>query len=155
VNPKPPTQLDKPLSTDDRLELHELAARYGNVIDAREWDRLDTVFSADATFETHGFGDLSASHEGLAAITAMLVGGRHPVAHHVTNVEVRTDGDAVVLLFKVVGPGPRGRVGSVDYRDVVRKEIDGWRIVTHVATLRRADPPAGAGQSAAKEHEDR
>jgi len=126
------------LSLEDRLALHELAARYGNVIDDRAWDELSTVFAADATFETIGFADTTRV-AGLAAIRTMLEQSRHPVAHHVTNVEVREDGDVVHLFFKVIGPGPRGRVGSADYRDVVRREPDGWRIVTHCATLRR--PP--------------
>jgi 3-phenylpropionate/cinnamic acid dioxygenase small subunit len=129
-----------PLSLEDRLALHELAARYGNVIDDRAWDHLSTVFTEDATFETIGF-EASGRVAGLAAIRAMLEQSRHPVAHHVTNVEVDQDDGVVHLFFKVIGPGPRGRVGSADYRDVVRKERDGWRIVTHRAALRR--PPDG------------
>ena len=132
------------MTTDDRLQLHELAARYGNVIDAREWDRLDTVFTADATFEVRGFGPSPSRTDGLPAITAELAGSHaHPVAHHVTNVEVRCEDDEVVLLFKVIGPGPKGRVGSVDYRDIVRRGEAGWRIATHLATLRRPEPLAG------------
>jgi hypothetical protein len=124
------------LTLDDRVALHELAARYGNVIDDRAWDRLSTVFADDATFETTGFAE-SRRTEGLLAIRAMLEQSRHPVTHHVTNVEVHEEGDAVQLFFKIIGPGPRGRVGSAEYRDVVRKDSDGWRIVTHRATLRR------------------
>jgi hypothetical protein len=126
------------LSIDDRIAIHELAARYGNVIDARAWDRLDRVFAEDATFETVGFGTGPERTEGRAGIQAMLAGtDGHPVAHHVTNVEVEQDGDVTRLFFKVIGPGPKGRVGSVDYTDIVRREPAGWRIVTHVATLRR------------------
>ena len=29
-----------PLNTTDRLALHELANRYGNTVDARDWDTL-------------------------------------------------------------------------------------------------------------------
>jgi hypothetical protein len=124
------------LTLQDRLALHELAARYGNVIDDRAWDRLSTVFAGDATFETIGFPD-SRRTVGIPAIRAMLEQSRHPVSHHVTNVEVHDQGDDVELFFKVIGPGPRGRVGSAEYRDIVRKESDGWRIVTHRVTLRR------------------
>lgn len=135
------TTVPHELSLDDRLQIHELAARYGNVIDARAWDRLDRVFSADATFETRGFS-VSGRSEGRDAIRAMLEGSDgHPVAHHVTNVEVEQVGDDTHLFFKVIGPGPKGRVGSVDYTDLLRHEPDGWRIVTHIATLRRPIPP--------------
>jgi len=125
------------LTLDDRLSIHELAARYGNVIDARAWNRLDRVFSSDATFELRGF-DEPARFEGLAAIREMLeFTTGHPVAHHVTNVEVDQIDGETHLFFKVIGPGAKGRVGSVDYTDIVRRDPEGWRIVTHIATLRR------------------
>jgi hypothetical protein len=129
------------LSLDDRLAIHELAARYGNVIDAREWNRLDRVFSVDGTFELRGFG-APARFEGRDAIRTMLeFSTGHPVAHHVTNVEVDQADGETTLFFKVIGPGPKGRVGSVDYTDIVRHEPEGWRIVTHIATLRRPIAP--------------
>ena len=31
------------LSIEDKLELHELAGRYGDIIDDRNWSALDTV----------------------------------------------------------------------------------------------------------------
>ncbi|CAB4364128.1 unannotated protein [freshwater metagenome] len=135
------SDVSRVLSLDDRLAIHELAARYGNVIDARDWNRLDRVFSVDGTFETHGFGPPTRC-EGREAIRTMLeFSTGHPVAHHVTNVELdETDGQTT-LFFKVIGPGPKGRVGSVDYMDIVRHEPEGWRIVTHVATLRRPIAP--------------
>ncbi|MDO8390341.1 MAG: nuclear transport factor 2 family protein [Actinomycetota bacterium] len=127
------------LPLPDRIAIHELAARYGNVIDARQWHRLEHVFSADATFELRGF-EQPARFEGLVAIRAMLEHSTgHPVAHHVTNVEVEQADGLTTLFFKVIGPGRKGRVGSVDYTDIVRREPDGWRIVTHVATLRTAN----------------
>jgi 3-phenylpropionate/cinnamic acid dioxygenase small subunit len=126
------------LSFQDRLELHELASRYGNVVDARDWDGLSKVFTEDAVFHMEGFED-SQQVRGLESIRAMMKTSRHPVAHHVTNVEIRVEDVDVRLFFKVLGPGPRGRVGSADYRDLVRREADGWRIAVHNVTLRRPD----------------
>ena len=121
------------------MAIHELAARYGNVIDDRNWDDLPLVFSDDATFEIRNFGGIDRRTAGLAAIRQMLADTQsHPVAHHVTNVEVRSKGSTVHLFFKIVGTGRRGRVGSADYRDIIRRDPGGWRIVTHVATLRRS-----------------
>jgi hypothetical protein len=34
-----------PLTSTDRIELHELAARYGDLIDARDWPGLASVFT--------------------------------------------------------------------------------------------------------------
>jgi hypothetical protein len=129
------------ITTVDRLEIHELAARYGNVIDDRDWAGLGLVFSADAVFETRGFGEHDRRLEGLDAIRSYMAGARHPVAHHVTNVVVDVGPDGSVgLRSKIVGSGPNGRVGSADYRDQLRSTAEGWRIAARVVTLRKAMP---------------
>jgi hypothetical protein len=37
------------ITTDDRLELHELPGRYGDAIDDRDWAGLDRIFYVDDT----------------------------------------------------------------------------------------------------------
>ncbi len=128
------------LDPADRIEIHELAANYGNSIDDRDWDALGRVFSDDAVFVLTD-GDDVYRYEGFASIRDMMEhSATHPVTHHVTNVAVTPDADAVRLMFKVAGVGFRGRVGSADYHDVVRRGPDGWRIVEHLATIRRPEP---------------
>jgi len=130
------------LTTAERLEIHELAARYGIVIDDRDWDGLATVFTQDALFVTTGFGPGRDQRiEGLAALRAYMAASRHPVAHHVTNVMVGADATGVTLRSKIVGTLPKARAGSADYRDRLRLTPDGWRIAERVVTLRRADRP--------------
>jgi 3-phenylpropionate/cinnamic acid dioxygenase small subunit len=128
------------LTVEDRLDLHELAARYGTVVDDRDWDGLALVFTDDATFELHGFGAIDGRYEGLAAIRSLMEKGPHPIAHHVTNVLVDVDGAVVRMRSKIVGTLERGRAGSVDYADVVRREPAGWRIASRAVTLRRPKP---------------
>jgi len=129
-----------PLDTTDRLALHELANRYGNAVDARDWGALAAVFAPDARFVIGADEPAPVVHVGIDAITDMMRVGRHPVTHHVTNVVVDDSGDDVRLFFKVLGTGPRGRVGSADYHDTVVQSPDGWRIVEHLVTFRRAEP---------------
>lgn len=38
------------LSVGDKLELHQLAARYGDIIDDRNWPALDTIFEFRGQF---------------------------------------------------------------------------------------------------------
>jgi len=132
------TQL--PLTPADRLALHELANRYGNAVDARDWDALAAVFEPDARFVIGADEPSPVVHVGIDAIIEMMRVGRHPVTHHVTNVVVDSSTDPVRLFFKVLGTGPRGRVGSADYDDSVVRSPDGWRIREHLVTFRRADP---------------
>ncbi|HUF99473.1 MAG TPA: nuclear transport factor 2 family protein [Ilumatobacter sp.] len=128
-----------PLSTTDRLALHELAHRYGNAVDARDWEALAAVFTPNARFVVGADDPSPIVHVGIDAITEMMRVGPHPVTHHVTNVVVDDSGDEVRLFFKVLGTGPRGRVGSADYHDTVQRSTDGWRIHEHLVTFRRAE----------------
>lgn len=128
--------MPEPIGTADRLELHELAARYGDLIDARDWEGLSTVFVADAVFDLSDIkkGEL----RGLAAIQEhMELEPHHPLAHHITNVYVETDGAGVRLRSRVVGVLPDHRAGSGEYRDEVVPTADGWRIARRTFRLRR------------------
>jgi hypothetical protein len=125
----------------DRLEIHELAARYGFVIDDRDWEGLGTVFTDDAVFETRGFSGGTTRLEGLAAIRSFMTGARHPVAHHVSNVMVVVEPGGVRLRSKIIGSGGNGRVGSADYSDRLRRTRGGWRIAERIVFLRGVIPP--------------
>ena len=132
---------DKALSTADRLEIHELAARYGTTIDDRDWEGLEQVFCRDAVYELRGFGATDRRVVGSGEIRRMMEESQeHPVAHHVTNVLVTVESGEVRMRSKVIGPGARGRVGSADYDDVLRREDGAWRIATRLVTLRRPEP---------------
>ena len=125
-------------STEDRLEIDELAARYGTTIDDRDWDGRADVFCRDAVYELRGFGESDQRIVGSAAIRRMMEASQaHPVAHHVTNVIVTADDAEVRMRSKVIGSGARGRVGSADYDDVLRREDGAWRIAQRIVTLRR------------------
>jgi hypothetical protein len=132
-------QLSGEFSLGDRLELHELAARYANTIDDRDWERFRTVFTDDCRYELSGFGRLDCVIVGNESLTQFMIGsGSHPIAHHVTNVEVDATGDVVRMFSKVIGTLPGGSVGSGDYRDRVVKTADGWKIAERLVTLRRS-----------------
>jgi hypothetical protein len=135
AQPEPPELLD----VADRLAIHELLAWYGHVIDERWWDELHTVFTPDVVFDASDFGQPVTTS--LAALRDHWAGdeAQHPLAHHATNVVVTQDPDGTVrVLSKGIGVGPRGRVGSVTYRDVVVRTPAGWRIARRTPTLRRA-----------------
>ena len=124
------------LSVEDRLELHEIAARYGDLIDERDWEGLAAVFTDDAVFDATDLGNRLMN--GLEAIRRnMDKTPTHPLGHHITNIYVQCAGDEVILHSRIIAAGHRGRVSSASYRDRVRKTADGWRIYHRVCTLRR------------------
>lgn len=122
------------------LAIHQLIALYGHIIDECEWDRLGELFTDDLVFDTTSFEGGGVT-EGLAALSAQWVhpDTRHPLAHHATNIVVTAlDGDTAHVISKGIGVGRNGRVGSVTYRDIMRKGPGGWRIARRVARLRSA-----------------
>ena len=113
----------------DRLELLELPARYGDLIDDRDWDGLSRIFVDDATFEIPG-----ETMDGLEGIREFMRNARHPRTHLMTNIYVDETDDGVVQHFRIVGMRRDGRIFSGRYRDIVVKTADGWRVTTRVFT---------------------
>ena len=129
-------------AVDDRLALHDLAARYANTVDARDWPRFRTVFTHDCRYELRGFGRLSGVTVGIdALIDLMTFSPAHPVGHHVTNVEVDATNDPVRMFSKIAGTLSTGSAGSADYDDIVVRTEAGWRIAERIVTLRKPIAP--------------
>ncbi|HEY4828342.1 MAG TPA: nuclear transport factor 2 family protein [Solirubrobacteraceae bacterium] len=82
-------------SIADRLDLLQLAFRYGTVVDDRDWPALGQIFTDDVEFDITDFAGTVT--KGLDALIALMdsPNARHPVAHLITNVYVESlDGDA-------------------------------------------------------------
>jgi 3-phenylpropionate/cinnamic acid dioxygenase small subunit len=131
------------LTAADRIELHELAARYCDLLDARDWPGLATVFTEDAVFD---LTDVDAGTlEGLDAIRAFMDGTTHPLAHLITNIRV-LDGEPVRLRSRVLAIAEDRRVRSGTYVDQVVRTAEGWRIRRRDFTRLRG-PRARAAQA--------
>ena len=113
----------------DRLALHELPGRYGDLIDDRDWDGLGQIFVDEATFEIP-----DEVLDGLEAIREFMRGAKHPRTHLMTNVAVDETDEGVILRSRLIGMRRDGRFISGRYRDVVVKTDDGWRVMTRVYT---------------------
>ncbi len=122
----------------DRVVLHELPGRYGDLIDDRDWDGLSQIFVDEATFEIPG-----EVLDGLEAIREFMRGAKHPRTHLMTNVAVDETDDGVILRSRLIGMRRDGRFISGRYRDVVVKTDDGWRVVTRVYTPTPYEEPDG------------
>jgi hypothetical protein len=139
------TQMAKPaLTPADRVEIHELAARYGTLIDDRDWPGLSAVFTQDAVFVITGRPGAGAEDvrvEGLGALRAFMDQARHPLAHHVTNVFVDDGPVGPIMRSKVIATLPKNGAGSADYRDLLRRTPEGWRIAERVVRIRLPPRP--------------
>jgi len=127
------------LETADRLEIAELMARYGNIIDNRQFSRISEVFDDEAVYDVTDFG-MGVLRGPAAVVDAWTLTTDHPLAHHVTNVEIEVDTDGTIrVCSKIIGVGRNGRCGSATYRDIVVRSAAGWRIRERVVTLRRPE----------------
>lgn len=127
------------LDTADRLAIHELIGLYGIVIDERDWARAGELFTDDVVYDMSELG-LGTLH-GIAAVLHLWRSREdlHPLAHHATNIVITpgVDHDTASVISKGIGVGYKGRVGSVTYRDIVRRTASGWRIAHRHARLRK------------------
>lgn len=128
------------LSTEDRLDLHELVARYGAVVDDCDLDALDTVYTDDAEFVLVTGSGREVRKQGLGEIGEFLAASNSTNAHILTNVTTAVedaDGhEAVVLRYRMAPPRGTEGIFSVDYRDVVVRTDAGWRIAHHTIVMR-------------------
>jgi len=125
------------ISLEDRLNIHELLALYGHIIDDRQFSRLGEIFTVDAIFDLSGYG--GPRYSGLEEIEDLMVQStEHPLAHHATNIVISADEADVGAISKGLGVGHRGKVGSVVYRDTLVQVNDKWRISQRQVELRRS-----------------
>jgi 3-phenylpropionate/cinnamic acid dioxygenase small subunit len=131
------------IDTESKIELHELAARYGDLIDGRDWPGLAAIFTDDAEFDlTNSGGPLLT---GLQCIQEYMDGtDQHPLAHLIVNIYVTENPDGVKLHSRVIGVLLDRRVGSGSYVDDVVRTASGWRIRRREFTLLRRPRPVPA-----------
>jgi ketosteroid isomerase-like protein len=133
---------DQMTRTDDLVEIGQVAALYGHLIDAKQWDRLGEIYAEDGTYESQRGG----AAEGLAAIRAYLSGNEQPVTHMISNVHVDlaegADSATGVAKFFVVRAD--GDVLAGEYADRWARTPAGWRLA-HRRSLVTA-PAAVAAQ---------
>jgi 3-phenylpropionate/cinnamic acid dioxygenase small subunit len=133
-----------PLTADDLVQLHQLVALHGHLVDDGELHRLDELFTADALYDVSALGQgvLRGVAGFRAATEAFAHDERNPVGHHVTNVVVTEAGpDAATVRSKGLGVLRDGRAGSVTYVDRAVRTDRGWRIAARRVTPGRGPTP--------------
>ena len=140
-------------SIQDRLEIEELLHRYAEMVDRREWTRMDQIFALEATIDyTSTGGQGGPFRETLAWLDRALESW--PVnLHVVSNVIVEIDGDTATSRCYFYAPMGRelsegGQfviTNAGRYVDRLIRTADGWRIVERVCeqTLMQGSLPEG------------
>ena len=140
------SQDDGQLSADDQLAIGRLLARYGHLVDAKDWPALRDLFATDAVFDLSAYG--LPALIGIDQIMEFFLSAEHPKAHHSTNVVIWPSGSAVSAHSKWLVGSADGSTAGGDYEDIVRKEAGEWRFVQRRVMRRWPDKPAVPGGGA-------
>jgi 3-phenylpropionate/cinnamic acid dioxygenase small subunit len=124
----------------DRLDIEDLLTRYCAAIDAKDFDLLDEVFTADATIDYTRSGGIRDAYPAVKSWLTTVLAPFRVVQHLITNVRVEIDGDrarSVCYFFNPMGL-PRKDEGVHTffcggiYRDQLIRTERGWRITERV-----------------------
>ena len=133
----------------DRFEIRELLERYSHTVDFMDWERLDTVFTDDATVDysalRDSFGDWPYFARGMQEIRRLyeiVIPPNYGTLHHMSNHLIALHGDeARVRTYMHVGGG--SAFAGVYLCGVVRTAA-GWRIRDYSWAAHTRENPADA-----------
>lgn len=124
---------------EDHQALQCLAIEYANAIDAREWDRLDRVFTADALIDYSAMGGIAGNYPDIKKWLPASLRYFAGFTHFMGNFQFDIRGDVASgrvacinpMVIKGLIPGmERTVVFGFWYEDAYRRTEDGWRIVS-------------------------
>jgi 3-phenylpropionate/cinnamic acid dioxygenase small subunit len=124
----------------DRLEIEDLLHLYAEMVDRREWAKMDRIFALEATIDyTSTGGQKGPFRETLAWLDRALESW--PInLHVVSNAIIEIDGDNATSRCYFHAPmarqSPEGGqyviTNAGRYVDRLLRTADGWRIVERV-----------------------
>jgi SnoaL-like domain len=116
----------------DKIEIHELLARYARGIDTHDWETWKSVFTDDALIDYSLSGATKGSRDEVAAALKRGYDTIPWATHHITNFEVDLDGDratARALFYspmQLPGHDKESSTGGFYVHELVRTP-DGWK----------------------------
>lgn len=124
----------------DRLEIQQLLVDYSTAIDARRFDDLDRVFTADAYIDYRAMGGVDGRYPEVKAWLAQVLPNFPAYAHMLGNFDVKVDGDSATsrtLCFNpMVLPSSDTQAQvlfcGLWYDDEFVRTDDGWRMTRRV-----------------------
>jgi hypothetical protein len=132
----------------DRIEIHELLARYSTAVDAKRWDLLETVFVPGAVVDFRGNGGPELPYPEVVGFLQESLASFAGCQHFVTNHQIELDGDRArcrIYCFTYLSSITDGdEVLFADggwYDDALVRTPDGWRIERRVSGLVWIDGP--------------
>jgi uncharacterized protein (TIGR02246 family) len=119
------------LSTDDRLEIQDLYARYNHAADHGPGEAFAGSFTADGVFAVQGRDPVSG-RDALLAMGNGLATRAGTMRHWINNLVLEptaggAKGIAYLTMYETGGGKPSAMTRTGEYHDELVKGADGWR----------------------------
>ncbi len=134
----------------DRLEIHDLVARYADAVTHRDERAWADTWAEDG--EWHVLGRVAKGRDDLVKLWSSLMEGIPFVVQLVSGGRVRTEGDRGTGHWQVTEhlqmPGGAGMLNLGTYEDAYQREGDAWRFRRRVFHVSYMGPPDLSGKPA-------
>lgn len=116
----------KPLSESDKSEILNVLNGVAYLLDARLYERLGEIFSADIHFENPG----RLTADGVANVIGAMREIPNPaISHHITNVIITPgENQTARAVSKALTVRHDKSMAAAEYTDVLKRTDAGWRI---------------------------
>jgi hypothetical protein len=144
---------------EDTLAIQHLIATYPGVVDERDFDRLDELFTPDARIDFSAFGGPVDSPEGIKAFLRDSLGVFRRTQHMMGLPHITLTGDRASARTSCNNPmvvdNPDGTTSvwliGLWYDDEFARTADGWRFTARkqercYSVVGLTDTPLGPGQ---------
>ena len=120
----------------DRIEIESVLRQYAWALDAREYDRLDDVFTPDAFLDYTTAGGIKGSYPEVKQWLAEVLPGFPAYQHLISNAQVTVTGDTATSRAAFYNPMGHDRADGTrayfhcggEYHDQWVRTDKGWRI---------------------------
>jgi len=116
----------------DKMEIHELLARYARGVDSKDWELWKSVFTPNAFIDYSSADAVAGSRDEVAAWLEQGFKTIPMAQHFITNVEVNLDGDRAKVRAMFYNPMQLPGIAELSYcggyyhHDLVRTP-EGWK----------------------------
>ena len=150
----PPSEIEQALrALQDRIEIEELMHLYAEMVDQRDWVKMDRIFALEATIDYTSTGGVKGPFRETLAWLDRALESWPLNLHVVSNVIIQLEGDTARARCYFHAPmaresedGPQFVITNGGrYLDRLQRTADGWRIVERVCeqTIMEGQLPEG------------
>jgi ketosteroid isomerase-like protein len=138
MRPEDPLTLEDLL---DRAAINDVLDDYAHAVDERDWERLRSLFTPDATLDYTAAGGPRGTRDEVVDWIAAALPAVALTQHLLTNRRIRTDGDTATARCELLNPllldgdaGAQLLLLGGRYDDRLQRHGDSWLFTERVHT---------------------